>query len=59
MNYFCICFAFRFPTLYWAPKNNKSSPKKYEGGREVPDFIKFIKKEATSKPVNTGDKTEL
>ncbi|XP_030832527.1 protein disulfide-isomerase A3 [Strongylocentrotus purpuratus] len=48
-----------FPTLYWAPKNNKSSPKKYEGGREVPDFIKFIKKEATSKPVNTGDKTEL
>ncbi|XP_071502882.1 protein disulfide-isomerase A3-like [Diadema antillarum] len=51
-----------FPTLYWAPKNNKSKPKKYEGGREVDDFVKFIKKEATSKPVNlSGEKgkTEL
>ncbi|XP_041464470.1 protein disulfide-isomerase A3-like [Lytechinus variegatus] len=48
-----------FPTLYWAPMNGKSSPKKYEGGREVDDFVKFINKEATRKPVNTGGKTEL
>ncbi|XP_002740183.1 protein disulfide-isomerase A3-like [Saccoglossus kowalevskii] len=34
-----------FPTLYWVPMNNK--PKKYEGGREVDDFMKYIKREAT------------
>jgi protein disulfide isomerase family A protein 3 len=36
-----------FPTLYFAPKGSKGSPKKYEGGREVDDFIKYIAKEAT------------
>ncbi|XP_054278319.1 protein disulfide-isomerase A3-like [Macrosteles quadrilineatus] len=37
-----------FPTLYWAPKDNKASPVRYEGGREVEDFIKYIAKSATS-----------
>ncbi|XP_008472131.1 probable protein disulfide-isomerase ER-60 [Diaphorina citri] len=37
-----------FPTLFWLPKNSKSKPVKYEGGREVDDFIKFIAKHATS-----------
>nr|UMA83671.1 venom-related protein disulfide isomerase [Conus judaeus]DAZ87009.1 TPA_inf: venom-related protein PDI [Conus judaeus] len=36
-----------FPTIYFAPKGSKSSPKKYEGGREVNDFIKYLAKEAT------------
>ena len=36
-----------FPTLYWAPKNNKDKPEKYQGGREVSDFVEFIKKKAT------------
>ncbi len=27
---------------------NKSSPKKYSGGREVSDFIEFLKKESTN-----------
>ena len=36
-----------FPTLYFAPKNGKNSPRKYEGGREVDDFIKYLAKEAT------------
>ncbi|XP_059171523.1 protein disulfide-isomerase A3-like [Physella acuta] len=36
-----------FPTIYYAPKGNKSSPKKYEGGREVDEFIKFLAKEST------------
>lgn len=40
-----------FPTLYWAPKGNKSNPKKYEGGREVKDFVAYIKKEASVKSV--------
>lgn len=38
----------RFPTLYWAPMGNKESPKKYQGGREVDNFIEYIKKEATN-----------
>jgi len=38
-----------FPTIYWAPKGKKSNPKKYEGGREVKDFLAFIKKEASTK----------
>lgn len=36
-----------FPTLYFAPKGSKSDPKKYEGGREVDEFMKYIAKEAT------------
>jgi len=36
-----------FPTIYFAPKGSKDSPKKYEGGREVADFIKYLKKEST------------
>lgn len=36
-----------FPTLYWMPKNLKSSPQRYEGGRELDDFVKYIAKHAT------------
>lgn len=35
-----------FPTLFWLPKNTKT-PKTYEGGREVDDFIKYIAEHAT------------
>jgi len=48
-------YSFRFPTIYWAPMGSKDSPKKYQGGREVSDFIEFIKKEATN-PVEIGEK---
>jgi protein disulfide isomerase family A protein 3 len=44
-----------FPTIYFVPKNNKDSPRKYEGGREVDDFIKFLAKEA-SEPLNGYDR---
>lgn len=37
-----------FPTLYFAPAGSKGSPKKYEGGREVKDFMKYLAKEATT-----------
>ncbi|CAF4000520.1 unnamed protein product [Rotaria sordida] len=40
-----------FPTLYFAPKNDKNNPKQYQGGREVDDFIKYLAKEATE-PLN-------
>ncbi|ESN91789.1 hypothetical protein HELRODRAFT_70378 [Helobdella robusta] len=36
-----------FPTIYFAPKNSKKFPKRYEGGREVDDFIKYLAKEST------------
>lgn len=36
-----------FPTIFYAPKNRKDSPKKYEGGREVNDFVKYLAKEST------------
>jgi len=44
-----------FPTLYWAPMGGKENPKKYQGGREVDDFIDYIKKHSTN-PVHLGDK---
>ncbi|XP_041371149.1 protein disulfide-isomerase A3-like [Gigantopelta aegis] len=36
-----------FPTIYFSPKGSKGSPKKYSGGREVDDFLKYLAKEAT------------
>lgn len=36
-----------FPTIYFAPTNKKNNPIKYEGGREVDDFVKFLKSKAT------------
>lgn len=36
-----------FPTLYWFPKD-KSSPVRYDGGRELDDFITYIAKHATN-----------
>uniref|UniRef100_A0A1B6CLZ3 Protein disulfide-isomerase n=1 Tax=Clastoptera arizonana TaxID=38151 RepID=A0A1B6CLZ3_9HEMI len=37
-----------FPTLYWKPKDSNIKPVRYEGGREVDDFVKFIAKQATN-----------
>nr|XP_018906685.1 PREDICTED: LOW QUALITY PROTEIN: protein disulfide-isomerase A3 [Bemisia tabaci] len=37
-----------FPTLFWLPKDSKSSPVRYDGGREVDDFVKYIAKHATN-----------
>ncbi|XP_022169601.1 protein disulfide-isomerase A3 [Myzus persicae] len=36
-----------FPTLYWLPKDSKNKPIRYEGGRDVNDFIKYIASKAT------------
>ncbi|KAL4227773.1 Protein disulfide-isomerase A3 [Mactra antiquata] len=35
-----------FPTIYFKPKGG--SPKQYQGGREVNDFVKYLAKEATN-----------
>jgi len=37
-----------FPTIFFSPKGSKSSPKSYEGGREVDDFIKYLARESSS-----------
>ncbi|KAM4747715.1 protein disulfide-isomerase A3 [Rhinophrynus dorsalis] len=44
-----------FPTIYFAPAGSKQSPKRYEGGREVNDFISYLKKEATNPPIIKED----
>lgn len=36
-----------FPTLFWLPKDSKDKPVRYDGGREVDDFVKYIAKHAT------------
>lgn len=43
-----------FPTIYWSPMGSKDTPKKYEGGRDVSDFVSYIKREATN-PVDLKD----
>ncbi|CAG01048.1 unnamed protein product, partial [Tetraodon nigroviridis] len=40
-----------FPTIYFSPAGQKMNPKKYEGGREVSDFLSYLKKEAANTPV--------
>lgn len=37
-----------FPTLFWLPKDKKSSPIRYDGGRELDDFVKYISKHASN-----------
>lgn len=37
-----------FPTIFFVPKGSKSSPKSYDGAREVKDFINYIARESTS-----------
>jgi protein disulfide-isomerase A3 len=45
-----------FPTLYFSPKNEKESPKQYNGGREVNDFIKYLAESATE-PLSGYDRS--
>ncbi|XP_075063951.1 protein disulfide-isomerase A3 [Mixophyes fleayi] len=44
-----------FPTIYFSPAGSKQSPKRYEGGREVNDFLSYLKKEATNPPIVKED----
>ncbi len=47
-----------FPTIYFAPANNKNNPIKHEGGREFDELEEFIKTHATVS-VGKGGKEEL
>ncbi|XP_051545976.1 protein disulfide-isomerase A3-like [Myxocyprinus asiaticus] len=46
-----------FPTIYFSPAGQKQNPKKYEGGREVSEFISYLKREATN-PVVVQEEDE-
>ncbi|XP_061576706.1 protein disulfide-isomerase A3 [Cololabis saira] len=46
-----------FPTIFFSPAGQKTSPKKYEGGREVSNFLSYLKKEAT-RPVVLQDESK-
>lgn len=45
-----------FPTIYFSPANKKLNPKKYEGGRELSDFISYLQREATNPPIIQEEK---
>lgn len=36
-----------YPTIYFAPANNKVSPVAYTGDRKLEDLVKFVKQHAT------------
>ncbi|XP_012697964.1 protein disulfide-isomerase A3 [Clupea harengus] len=44
-----------FPTIFFSPAGQKNSPRKYEGGREVADFLSYLKREATNPVVAEED----
>ncbi|XP_036418541.1 protein disulfide isomerase family A, member 8 [Colossoma macropomum] len=48
-----------FPTIYFVPAGRKDDPKRYEGPREMKDFLSFLKREATNSLVLNGVKEEL
>ncbi|XP_008297244.1 protein disulfide-isomerase A3-like [Stegastes partitus] len=48
-----------FPTIYFAPVGKKDEPIRYEGGRELRDFLRFLKREASHSLVLSGSKDEL
>ncbi|XP_066539001.1 protein disulfide isomerase family A, member 7 [Hoplias malabaricus] len=48
-----------FPTIYLAPAGQKDQPRRYEGGREVNDFINYLKREATNPLVLSTSRDDL
>uniref|UniRef100_A0A8C1Y0P1 protein disulfide-isomerase n=1 Tax=Cyprinus carpio TaxID=7962 RepID=A0A8C1Y0P1_CYPCA len=48
-----------FPTIYFVPSGQKDQPRRYEGGREVSDFITYLKKEATNPLILDESRDEL
>ncbi|XP_028029914.1 protein disulfide-isomerase A3 [Bombyx mandarina] len=37
-----------FPTIFWKPKDSSKKPQRYNGGRALEDFIKYVSEQATS-----------
>jgi len=49
-----------FPSIFWVPAGKGGAPQKYEGGREMDDFEKYIKSHASkkSKPLEFAKEDE-
>ncbi|XP_014368740.2 protein disulfide-isomerase A3 [Papilio machaon] len=37
-----------FPTIYWKPKDSAKKPVRYNGGRSLEDFLKYVSEHASS-----------
>ncbi|CAH2102160.1 unnamed protein product [Euphydryas editha] len=37
-----------FPTIYWKPKDTSKKPVRYNGGRAIEDFIKYVSENASN-----------
>ncbi|XP_041975802.1 protein disulfide-isomerase A3 [Aricia agestis] len=37
-----------FPTIYWKPKDSSKKPVRYNGGRALEDFLKYVSDQASS-----------
>ncbi|XP_072939939.1 protein disulfide-isomerase A3 [Epargyreus clarus] len=37
-----------FPTIYWKPKDSSKKPSRYNGGRGLEDFLKYVAEQASS-----------
>lgn len=48
-----------FPTIYFAPAGSKTKPEKYEGARELDDFVKFLQEKSTVSSSKEKGKDEL
>lgn len=48
-----------FPTIYFAPVGRKDEPVRYQGTRELKDFLRFLKREASHSLMLSGFKDEL
>ncbi|CAN9503564.1 unnamed protein product [Ophioblennius macclurei] len=48
-----------FPTIYFAPVGKKDEPIHYKGVRELPELVRFLKREASHSLSFSGSKQEL
>ncbi|KAM6900062.1 protein disulfide isomerase family A, member 8 [Xenentodon cancila] len=48
-----------YPTIYFAPKGKKDEPVRYQGSRELKDFLNFLKRESSHSLLFSGSKEEL
>uniref|UniRef100_A0A3P9IAE1 Protein disulfide-isomerase n=2 Tax=Oryzias latipes TaxID=8090 RepID=A0A3P9IAE1_ORYLA len=48
-----------YPTIYLAPAGRKDNPIRYQGPRELKEFLNFLKRESSHKLVSSGSRDEL
>ncbi|XP_061597713.1 protein disulfide isomerase family A, member 8 [Cololabis saira] len=48
-----------YPTIYFAPVGKKDEPIRYQGNRELKDFLNFLKRESSHNLLLSGSKEEL